>query len=266
MDWGDDFCLEYHFQPSGEHEEVCGIGDTIVIFDRVKDPIQVDRTLDGKRSDRPVKQGDIIIIPANIAHQSSWQGDSQFIMLTFNHEFFARAIDRSKKVQLIPNFATSDPLILQIGIAFKKALQNNTYSRLYIDTMANALFVHLMQYYSSIEPILKEYNDGLSRRKLQLVIDYIQANLERDLSLEELANLVGMSPCYFSKLFKQSTGITPHKYVIRARIEGAKKLLIQGKMSIADIAQTVGFAHQSHLNLHFKRLVGVTPKQFSQNS
>ena len=129
--------MEYHFQPSGEHEEVCGIGDTIVIFDRVKDPIQVDRTLDGKISDRPVKQGDIIIIPANIAHQSSWQGDRQFIMLTFNHEFSARAIDFSKKVQLIPNFATSDPLILQIGIALKKALENNTYSRLYVDTMAN---------------------------------------------------------------------------------------------------------------------------------
>lgn len=88
----------------------------------------------------------------------------------------------------------------------------------------------------------------------------------RDLNLEELANLVEMSPCYFSKLFKQSTGITPHKYVIRTRIDRTKELLIQGKMSIADIAQTVGFAHQSHLNLHFKRQLGVTPKQFRQNS
>lgn len=71
-------------------------------------------------------------------------------------------------------------------------------------------------------------------------------------------------PPNFSLLFKQSTGLTPHQYVIKIRVDRAKYLLLQGKNSIADIAQIVGFANQSHLNLHFKRLVGVTPKQFSQ--
>lgn len=71
-----------------------------------------------------------------------------------------------------------------------------------------------------------------------------------------------MSPNYFSRLFKETTGITPHQYVIRCRVEEAQDLLRQGKLSIAEIATQVGFVDQSHLNRHFKRLVGVTPKTF----
>ncbi|MGB6016783.1 MAG: helix-turn-helix transcriptional regulator, partial [Nodosilinea sp.] len=72
----------------------------------------------------------------------------------------------------------------------------------------------------------------------------------------------GMSAHYFSQLFKQSTGFAPHQYVIRCRVERAKTLLAQPHTPIADIAYQVGFAHQSHLNRHFKRLVGVTPGQW----
>ncbi|MDJ0597045.1 MAG: helix-turn-helix transcriptional regulator, partial [Pleurocapsa sp. MO_226.B13] len=80
----------------------------------------------------------------------------------------------------------------------------------------------------------------------------------------ELAALVQISPSYFSILFKQATGITPHQYVIQCRIERAKELLRQSDLAIADVALRLGFSHQSHLSRHFKRLVGVTPKQFRQ--
>ncbi|MBW4671976.1 MAG: helix-turn-helix transcriptional regulator [Cyanomargarita calcarea GSE-NOS-MK-12-04C] len=73
-----------------------------------------------------------------------------------------------------------------------------------------------------------------------------------------------MSPHYFSLLFKQSTGMTPHKYVIRTRVERAKELLLKSEMAISEIAQSVGFASQSHLNFHTKRLLGVTPKSIQQ--
>ena len=244
-----------------------------MIFNKVPDRIWTERTLDGRFYSHQVVEGDIIITPANVAHKSCWRGESEFIMLGLAPEVFDRAVEestrtatriskRSQQVQLIPHLAISDPLILQMGLALKKALENNAYSRLYIDTMANALLVHLIQQYSTTKPVLPEYKGGLSRYNLQLVIDYIRAHIDRDLGLQELANIVGMSPRYFSKLFKQSAGLTPHKYVIRTRVDRAKELLLEGKLSIADIAQTVGFAHQSHLNLHFKRLVGVTPKQF----
>lgn len=97
------------------------------------------------------------------------------------------------------------------------------------------------------------------------VIDYINAHLELNLGVGELANVVQMSPYYFTRLFKQSTGLTPHQYVIRRRVERAKQLLLQGKLTIAQVAYTVGFAHQSHLNRHFKRWLGMTPKILLDN-
>ena len=72
-----------------------------------------------------------------------------------------------------------------------------------------------------------------------------------------------MSRFYFCRLFKQSTGITLYQYLIKCRTERAKALLLQGNLSIADVALAVGFSNQSHFTKHFKRLVGVTPKKFS---
>jgi AraC family transcriptional regulator len=120
--------------------------------------------------------------------------------------------------------------------------------------------VHLYRYYSTQNKPLREVEGGLPKHKLKLVLDYIHDYLDQDLSLADLAALVEMSPHYFARLFKQSTGFTPHQYVIRTRVERAKQLLLQGKLTIAQIAYSVGFAHQSHLNRHFKRHLGLTPK------
>ncbi|MEG4942592.1 helix-turn-helix transcriptional regulator [Microcoleus sp. F4-D5] len=77
---------------------------------------------------------------------------------------------------------------------------------------------------------------------------------------KELAGIAQLSPYYFSRAFKQSVGISPHQYVIQQRVERAKQLLLQGNMSLYEIAIACGFTHQSHLTRHFKRLTGVTPK------
>ncbi len=94
-------------------------------------------------------------------------------------------------------------------------------------------------------------------------IDYIQDNLTQDISLEAIANELGISRYYFCRLFKKSTGVSPHQYVIQCRIDRAKKLLSQKHKNIADVALQVGFTNQSHFSKHFKRIVGITPKKFS---
>jgi len=101
---------------------------------------------------------------------------------------------------------------------------------------------------------------GFSPQKLKLVTNYINDNLERDLSLQELAAIAQLSQYHFCRLFKRSTGLSPHKYVTHQRVEKAKRLLKQGSMTLAEIAMICGFNHQSHLHRHFKRQTGVTPK------
>ncbi len=131
--------------------------------------------------------------------------------------------------------------------------------------MANALAVHLLSRYSNCSRTLKSSKSKLSQPQLDRVIDYIYSNLDRNLTLTQLAAVVQLSEYHFARLFKQTTGKAPHQFQLQCRIDRAKELLLQN-MAIAKVAQTTGFASQSHLNYHFKRRVGATPKQFVTQS
>jgi AraC family transcriptional regulator len=259
----------YMCQPAYEFPEVCTpLCHSLVIFTHGARVIHAERKMDGRKHHDAVVGGDMLITPANVAHQAAWDAEGDFIILAIQPEIFARAVDETanaEQIQLIPHFATPDPLIYQIGLALKSILEINPLgSRLYAETMINALSVHLMQHYSTLKPILKTYKNGLPRRQLQQVIDYIHEHLDQNLGLAELAALLPMSSHYFSQLFKQSTGMSPHKYVISCRVKRAEELLLKGEMTIAEIASLIGFASQSHLNFHCKRLMGVTPKAIQQ--
>jgi AraC-like DNA-binding protein len=95
--------------------------------------------------------------------------------------------------------------------------------------------------------------------RLRRVIEHIQANLDKDLTLAELASLVYMSPYHFARLFKRSTGEPPHRFVIRQRIARASAILATPESSIAQISRMVGFRTPSHFTTVFRRTLGVTP-------
>jgi AraC family transcriptional regulator len=103
---------------------------------------------------------------------------------------------------------------------------------------------------------------GLPRSALRRALDYIGDNLASDPSLAGMAGAAGLSPNHFSKLFKRSTGLPPHQYVIRQRIEKAKALLAGTDLPVGVVARDCGFSDQAHLTRHFRRLVGATPTSF----
>jgi RpiB/LacA/LacB family sugar-phosphate isomerase len=105
---------------------------------------------------------------------------------------------------------------------------------------------------------------GLPPRRLQLVFGHVRENVAAELSVADLAHVAGMSQYYFSKLFKMSTGTTPHQYVMRQRVERAQELLREGRTALADIATRVGFETQSHFTSVFRRAVGITPKRYRE--
>jgi len=115
---------------------------------------------------------------------------------------------------------------------------------------------------ATLAPI--EVVGGLPPRRLQRVFSHIRENINRDLSVTELAQVVGMSQYYFSKLFKMSTGTTPHQYVMRQRVERAQEYLREGQTPLAEVATQVGFETQSHFTSVFRRLVGATPKRYRE--
>lgn len=257
-----------HFRP-GQTPEICAQQHGIGIFMEMSGGAETERCIDQKLCREQVLAGDIVIVPANICHRTSWSKSGRAIVLGLEPKELNRTINETLErdgIELIPHFATPDPLAYQIGLALKRALAESlvSNSRLYAETMLTTLMVHLLRYYCDKPSILPTYQGGLSKLKLQRVIDYIQTHLDQDLSLKELAAIAQMSAHYFAQLFKQSTGVTPHQYVIHCRIERAKELLRHQKLAIAEVAKIVGFVDQSHFHRHFKRLVGVTPKAFLQ--
>jgi len=157
-----------HFRtPAYETPEVCSpFWHGLLIFPKTSAPIQARRTLDGRIHHERVVEGDIVITPAQVGHRSCWNAEHDFIVIAIASDVFARAVDESAEpsnVELVPHFATSDGLVLQIGLALKGVLENNPHgSRLYAETMANALAVHLLQHYSARQPILRDYRSSVT--------------------------------------------------------------------------------------------------------
>ena len=103
---------------------------------------------------------------------------------------------------------------------------------------------------------------ALPKPSLGRVTEYIQQNLDKDLTLAELASVVYMSPYHFSRRFKRSTGVPPHRFVIRERIARASVVLTRPELSIAQISRMVGFGTPSHFTTVFRRATGITPKGY----
>lgn len=112
------------------------------------------------------------------------------------------------------------------------------------------------------EPPRPDVKGGLPGYRLKRVLDYIANNLEESISLSQLATIAGMSPRYFSELFKQSTGCTPHNYVVAQKMERAKQRLRDPKCSIIEAGLDAGFQNSSHFARNFRKLEGTTPTRF----
>lgn len=108
-------------------------------------------------------------------------------------------------------------------------------------------------------PVPSSPRGGLPPGILRSLRRHIEDQLDKNLPVAALAAIAGLSPTHFSRAFKNSTGVAPHHYLTRQRVEKAARLLIESELSMAEIAQAVGFSDQSHFTRCFTRLIGTTP-------
>ena len=117
---------------------------------------------------------------------------------------------------------------------------------------------------ASCLPSQREF--GIPPRRLARVVEYIRTHLDQPLAVSVLSRLAEMSQSHFSKLFKVSTGLAPHQFVLQERINRSKELLRQGNAKIVEVALGVGFENQAHFTTVFGNFVGMTPRQFQRAS
>jgi AraC family transcriptional regulator len=134
--------------------------------------------------------------------------------------------------------------------------------RLFAESIALALSAHIVQRYSATQVKLEEFRGGLSPPRLKRVLEYIDAHLGDNLELEKLADVAELNLYHFAKVFKQSTGVSPHQHVLRKRIERAKEFLRDPNLSVLEASARTGFVDQSHFSKVFRRVVGITPSEY----
>jgi AraC family transcriptional regulator len=134
-------------------------------------------------------------------------------------------------------------------------------NRLYTESLIIQLSTHLVRRYSQF-PDPGFLPSGLTPSRLRLVIEFINAQIDQEIGLAQLAQVAGVSPFYFCREFKRSIGFPPHHYVMQRRVELSKRLLESTKKSITDISAELGFPTPSHFAATFRKLLGLTPTHY----
>lgn len=256
--------------PKRELDDVMFIQHVVVV--NVGRPVTFEVTKDG-RSRCVLGTDAISLFPS---HQSFFSrrkreenGPAHVILVALDPVFviqIAAALEvDSDRVELVEQRSGTDPMLRHIVMALHAGLQSGCAGdQMYGESLSNAFAVHLLRKYGGTAMGVQRLHGGLSREKLMRAIEYIQDQLDANLTVSGIARTVHMSPDHFARLFKQSTGLSPYGYVMKARTKRAKELLTSGKFSISDIAYKVGFSDQSHLTRHVKHVFGITPKMLQQ--
>jgi AraC family transcriptional regulator len=212
------------------------------------------------------KKGNICVVPAGLDHQAVLEASSENLALYLEPSLVTKAASEAQlagSFEIAERYARRDPVINSIGIALLGELDSEGLSgRLYVESLANVLAVHLLRYYSVRGARPVTFTGGLSSVKLRQVTDFISDNYGRDIKLAALAQVAGMSSFHFAREFKRTTGTTPHQYLIKFRIERAKALLAKRELPLIEVSLRSGFSHQSHFTRLFRRVTGTTPHSY----
>lgn len=230
----------------------------------------------------PLGPNDIVIIKPMQYHKFivKSEGGCVFIVLNFKFENRINGVYSDIPLEDFLNFVSGretgpyiklkvsqkNEIIVLLNRILKERESSEPGSEFLNCLLVMELFVLLsralkMEWENSIKsksPKLKEL--------MEIAVNYIHNNFERDISLKDIAGFVFLSPSYFTRAFKEETGMSPINYLLKVRIERAKELLTDTGLKISDIALSVGFSNQQRFNEMFKKHTKMTPLQYRKMS
>lgn len=212
-------------------------------------------------------RGDVDLIPAGWSDTWEEEAPSTSLVVRIPPSLLRRAAEEigldPDRAGVAPRHQFRDPQIEHIAWALDAEHRaGSPNGLLYVESLGMALAVHLLgRYPAPLRPM-----GGLSNRQLRRVTEYVEAHLDQDLSLARLAGIAEVSASHFKTLFKRSTGLPVHEYVVQRRVERAKALLTRGELPSSQVALEAGFSHQSHMARSMRRVLGVTPSTIARRT
>jgi AraC family transcriptional regulator len=227
-------------------------------------PVRADCRLDGVARGGWQSRGDFDLVPAGA--DGAWEDDTfaDILVIRFEPGLLADAAEGlgSARGGLSPRIRARDPYVELIVWALKAELDSDAPApALYGESLGAALAARLLSQHAGPA---KPRTGGLSPRQLNRVVELVEAEIARELSLAELASAAGVSVSHFTAMFRRAMGQSAHRYVVERRVLRAQALLAQGRTPITEVAAATGFAHPSHMARWMRRVSGVTPSAFAR--
>jgi AraC family transcriptional regulator len=226
-------------------------------------------SIDGRRvHDGAMQAGSLHVSRPGQAVHGTFRSQSDFLHLHVGDRLLAEFCDKDRRPGLadaFPRFGlVRDPVVEQLGRALLTAdSMHQGYCALYVDSISQAIITRLLDLDTDPPPVGSKIS-ALPKWRLKRVMEFIEAHLGETVTLQDLAAAAGLTRMHFAAQFRAATGVRPHEYLLRKRIDRAQHLLMTSPASLADIALSVGFQTQPHFTTVFKRFTGRPPYQWKQ--
>jgi len=242
-------------QPGEVPEHVVSTHHMLVVMD-FPGAVAAERGLDTRTAARLYRRSDVVMVPVGCPQWARWHASCDVTTLILDPHLIDRV---APDLELTPDFGAIDRGLYHLCRALRaELLSEGASGPLFVEGVAQAVATRVAARFGTRR--LELPTGGLSAAALREVRDYVEAYLHEKIALADLARVAHLSPHHFSRLFKQATGCTPYKYVLRSRVERARQLLRSG-MAIAEVVTVAGFSSHSQLTRHCQRLLGATPSE-----
>ncbi|MCP3102444.1 AraC family transcriptional regulator [Myxococcus sp. K15C18031901] len=242
------------------------VDDRHVLCLHLGDPVPVSYRV-GLRERQGVRlHGQFCVVPAGSSTRWTLSRPATSLLLRLTPPLLQDAAETMRlgagEMDLAPSIHIRDAQVERIGWMMQ-AEEHDGYpgGRLFADSLASALAARLLALQSRQGPPSTREARALPAWRLRQVLEYIEANLDQDLRLAELAGVAGFSLSHFKPLFRRAMGMPVHRFVLERRVERARLRLLEGQTSLTEVALETGFSHPSHMARCMRRVLGLSPSQ-----